>query len=59
MITFGRKKSLLDFDLVYSRFQFKILRPIQRQRLQKFANINRRDCELRANNEILLAKKRL
>ena len=31
MVTFGRKKNLLDFYLVYNRFFFKILRPIQQK----------------------------
>ena len=31
MVTFGRKKSFLDFYLVYNRFCFKILQPIQQK----------------------------
>ena len=31
MVTFGRKKSFLDLYLVYNRFRFKILWPIQQK----------------------------
>ena len=31
MVTFGKEKSFLDFYLVYKRFCFKILGPIQQK----------------------------
>ena len=41
IVTFGRKKSFLDFHVVYNRFCFKVLPPIQ-QKLEMviFDNFN-------------------
>ena len=52
MVTFGREKSFLDFYLVYNRFRFKILRPIQQMLEMVFLDsYNYISCMFKSLNE--------